>query len=203
MESSPKIVALLGSYRSAGVIETVVDEILESARQQGAETAIIRLMDRHIEFCTNCRSCTQAPGNTRGVCPLPDEMSAILDEIAAADGFILASPMNFFTVTAVMKRFIERLVCFAYWPWGAKVPKNRKVPQDKRAVLVMSSAAPALLGRYFTKMAHLMKTVSRLLGAPRPDILWIGIAAQQPQPRISGRMLQKARGLGKKLATPR
>lgn len=26
--------------------------------------------------------------------------------------------MNFGSVTAIMKRFIERLTVYAYWPWG-------------------------------------------------------------------------------------
>jgi multimeric flavodoxin WrbA len=53
-------------------------------------------------------------------------MGAILDEIAASDAVVLASPMNFWTVTALMKRFIERLVCFAYWPWGMGARKHAR-----------------------------------------------------------------------------
>jgi multimeric flavodoxin WrbA len=49
---------------------------------------------------------------------------------------MLGSPMNFWTVTALMKRFIERLVCYAYWPWGIVAPQTRKGPRDKRAVVV-------------------------------------------------------------------
>ena len=56
---------------------------------------------------------------------------------------VLASPMNFWTVTALMKRFIERLICYSYWPWGKTRPKIAKQEgKRKRAVLVCSSAAP-------------------------------------------------------------
>ena len=71
-------------------------------------------------------------------------MNAILDEIDRSDALVLASPMNFWTVTAVMKRFIERLICFAYWPWGMHAPKMRNKLKTKRAVVVVSSAAPSL-----------------------------------------------------------
>ena len=30
---------------------------------------------------------------------------------------------NFFNVTAVTRRFIERLICYACWPWGKKDPQ--------------------------------------------------------------------------------
>ena len=80
--------------------------------------AKIYLIDKHIEFCANCRTCTQQEGQTRGQCSTIDDMRGILDEIERPDAIVLASPMNFWTVTAIMKRFIERLVCYAYWPWG-------------------------------------------------------------------------------------
>ena len=41
---------------------------------------------------------------------------ALLNELERSDAIVLASPMNFWTVTAVMKRFIERLLGSA-WPW--------------------------------------------------------------------------------------
>jgi multimeric flavodoxin WrbA len=63
-------------------------------------------------------------------------MATVLDQIEQSDGIMLGSPMNFWTVTALMKRFIERLVCYAYWPWGIVAPQTRKGPRDKRAVVV-------------------------------------------------------------------
>ena len=92
-------------------------------------------------------------------------MNGLLDEIERSDAIVLASPMNFWTVTAVMKRFIERLVCFAYWPWGTAGPKMRNKPKTKRAVVVVSSACPSLLARLMTRMVGLMKSCAKLLGA--------------------------------------
>ena len=78
-------------------------------------------------------------------------MCAILDEIEKSDAIVIASPVNFGTVTAVMKKFIERLVCFAYWPWGKAAPKIRDTRKSRKAVVISSSAAPAILTRLFTK----------------------------------------------------
>ncbi len=130
---------------------------------------------------------------------MSDEMDGIITELERADAFILGSPMNFWTVTAIMKRFIERLVCFAYWPWGMAGPKYRIRDGKKRAVVVGSSAAPALISRLFTKMVKLLKDVSILLGAGRVDVLFIGLAAGKEHQELSARVKRKARILGKKL----
>jgi NAD(P)H-dependent FMN reductase len=196
-----KIVAILGTYRKGGVIDSAVDEILAAARQAGAETSKVYLIDRHVEFCTNCRTCTQQEGDHRGQCPIADDMNALLDEIERSDAFILASPMNFWTVTALMKRFIERLICFAYWPWGKAGPKLRNIPKTKRAVVVISSACPALLARLMTRMVGLLKSCARVLGAKTVDVLFIGLTASEPKADIGDRARKKARRLGKKLAS--
>lgn len=195
-----RVTAILGTYRKGGVIDSAVDEILGSAREAGAEVSKIYLIDKHIEFCTNCRTCTQEEGPARGRCPTVDDMSGILDQIERSDAIVLASPMNFWTVTAVMKRFIERLVCYVYWPWGAMGPAMRNKRKEKRAVLVISSAAPSLLGRLMTRMRGLMKTTSGLLGAKTIGVLSIGLAAGEPKQDIGERARRKARRLGKKLA---
>jgi multimeric flavodoxin WrbA len=203
MNSHIHVTAILGTYRKGGVIDTAVDAILDSAREAGAETTKIYLIDRHIEFCTNCRACTQPEGTHRGQCQIHDEMDVLLNEIEQSDVIVLASPMNFWTVTAVMKRFIERLVCYAYWPWGKAGPKIRDKRKPKRAVIVVSSAAPSLLARLMTRMVGLLKTCAAMLGAKTIGVLFIGLAAGDVQQDIGNRARRKARRLGKKLASHR
>lgn len=200
MRKGKKIVAVVGSYRRGGIVDRVVDEILASARNEGAETSKIFLMDRHIEFCTNCRQCAGQSGFDHGKCPQVDDMEAILDELTGADALVLGSPMNFGTVTAVMKRFIERLVCFAYWPWGMMSPKTRNRRMGKEAVIVISSAAPAFLMRFRTGIAGLLKTAASLLGARTVGVVAVGLAARKPHQELRKGTIKKARLLGKALA---
>jgi len=192
--------AIVGSYRKGGTVDTVIDAILSAAREAGAETSKIYLIDKHIEFCTNCRQCTQAPGAIRGACPLEDDMSAVLDAIERADALVLGSSINFYTVTAVMKKFAERLLVYDYWPWGMLRPKPRSKKRDKRAVIVISSAAPAIMTRLLTGAGKLMKDAALMLGFRTIGVLTIGLAAtaakMQPRPGI----LKKARRLGALLA---
>jgi multimeric flavodoxin WrbA len=200
MHDKIKITAVIGSYRKGGIIDRAVDELLAGARAGGAETTKIYLIDRRIEFCTNCRSCTLEEGSRRGLCPSADEMGAVLDELELSDAIVLASPTNFGTVTAVMKRFIERLACYAYWPWGMYGPQIRIKRKEKPAVVVASSAAPAIIARIATQMVGLLKKAADVMGARTIGVLFIGLAAQQPQQELGRRTLEKAHRLGRKLA---
>jgi len=200
MTDRKKVLAIIGSYRKGGVIDKAVDEILFSAGEAGAETGKIYLIDRHIEFCSNCRTCTQHPGTERGRCITEDDMDGILDELQAADAIILGSPMNFGTVTAVMKKIIERLVCFAYWPWGMNAPRIRTDIKPKYAVVVASSAAPSLIARLSSNMVKLLKNAAGLLGARTIGVLFIGLAAGKKQQDIGDRTKRTARRLGRQLA---
>ena len=195
-----KVTAIVGSYRKGGTVDTVIDAILSAARETGAETTKIYLIDKHIEFCTNCRECTQVQGTARGACPLEDEMSAVLDAIERSDALVLGSSINFYTVTAVMKKFSERLLCYAFWPWGMLRPKLRNKKRDKRAVIVISSAAPAIMTRLLTGAGKLMKDAAQMLGFRTIGVLTIGLAATASKPQISPRILKQSRCLGAQLA---
>jgi len=201
MDQRVMVTAIVGSYRKGGIIDLAVDEILASAAAEGAEVAKIYLIDKQIEFCTNCRACTQEEGQGHGHCSIDDEMGGLLETLERSDSLVLASPMNFFTVTALMKRFIERLVCFAYWPWGTAAPKTRSTRRDKRAVLVISSAAPSLMARWLTGMGSLLKRCAGLLGAKTVGVLYIGFAAKQPKQELAQRAKRAANRLGKRLAS--
>jgi len=195
-----KIIALSGSYRRDGIIEHAVDAILRAAAEKGAETEKVRLIESRIEFCRNCRKCTQKVGPQRGACVHRDDMEELLKKIEAADGLVLASPVNFFGVTAVTQRFIERLVCYACWPWGKPGPALRLKDRGIRAVLVTSSAMPAALGRVFTRSLGGLKRAAQTLGAKPVGTLFIGKAALQEKQDLPQAILDKAQKLGYELA---
>jgi multimeric flavodoxin WrbA len=197
------IIAIVGSYRRGGTVDAIIDEILSAAREAGAATSKIYLIDRHIEFCTNCRECTQEQGEGRGACPLEDDMRGILDAIENADALVLGTCINFYTVTAVMKKFAERLLCYDYWPWGMLRPRMRNQKRNKRAVVVISSAAPSIMTRLLTGAVKLMKDVALMLGCRTVGVITTGLAATAPKMEVRPRILNKARRLGTLLARNR
>ena len=200
---APKIVAIVGTYRKGRVIDTAVDEMLAGAVSAGAQTEKIMLLDRHIEFCTNCRDCTQQPGSQRGQCPLQDDLTGILDALDEADGIVLASPINFGNVTALMKRFIERLICYAYWPWDIKkAPKLRIQKPTRQAVLAVSSMCPAFPGRLLmANPLRTMKTAARCVGAGTIGTCYFGLTAVSRDETLSEKNRQKAFQMGRTLAS--
>jgi multimeric flavodoxin WrbA len=195
-----KVVAIVGSYRRGGTVDTAVEAVLEGARARGASTHTIYLTDKHIEFCTNCRTCAQAPGLGRGKCVLDDELNGILTEIDASNSIVLASSVNCGNVTAIFRRFLERLMGYVYWPWGQPAPKSRSKVRHLNAVLVASSAMPAPMMLLFTGTANALRMAAAALGAKVVGNLWLGLAAAEPHHELSRRTLQRAKRLGVRLA---
>jgi putative NADPH-quinone reductase len=195
-----KVVAIVGSYRKGGTIDQAVEAVLEGARARGAVTQTIRLSERQIEFCTNCRQCMQAPGEERGKCVQHDEMEPILAGIEAADAVVLGSPVNAFNTTAIFRRFMERLVGYGYWPWGQNAPVARTKRRPRKAVLVASSAAPGFLIPLATGAPRALGLAATLLGAKPVGKLWIGFAAREQHQQLTDKTRERARRLGLKLA---
>lgn len=195
-----KILAINGSYRRGGVIDQAVGAACAAARAAGAETEEIKLAEKNIEFCDNCRACAQQPGPERGDCPLADDMNAILDAAEAAQGLILAAPVNCFNVTALFRKFMERGTPYAYWPWGAHAPSMRLKAGGKRAALITSSAMPSLFGRMFTGAMRALKLTAATFGAKVSGTLFIGLASAEQNPRLTPRDKRLAETLGRRLA---
>jgi putative NADPH-quinone reductase len=197
---SKKIVAIVGSYRKDGAIDHAVDAVLEGAREKGAQTHTIHLTEQHIEFCTNCRQCTQATGKERSKCPQQDDLESILTEIEAADAVVLASPVNYWNATAIFRRFLERLLGYVEWPWGQNAPRSRSKLQPRKAILIASSAMPGFLIPFATGTSKALRIAAQSLGAKPVGSLWIGLVSQTPHPQLSARTLNRARRLGMGLA---
>lgn len=182
-----KIIAIIGSYRKSGVIDQAVDAALKPAVANGAEAEKVYLTDKHIEFCTNCRACTQeSPDKIRGKCVISDDMNGILDKIDSSDAIILASPVNFSTVTALMKKFVERLIVYGYWPWSGKFPVNRVKARNKKCVIITASGCPVILNRLLMPSAlNIMKMSAGLVGARVVKSLYFGSAGISRSPKLT------------------
>jgi putative NADPH-quinone reductase len=186
-----KIVAINGSYVTNGIIDQVMAEFRQLAAQNQHTWIEYTLRETPIEFCKNCRQCTQAPGIGRGECVIPDGMAAMLDSVDQSDLLVLASPVNFFDVTAVMKRWTERLVCYAHWPWGQPGPAYRLKKSDKKAILVLSSAMPRHFVGWFTQAPKSLKRITTTIGAKPVKILKLGLQGQTARPQLSEKEKQR------------
>jgi NAD(P)H-dependent FMN reductase len=195
-----KILGIVGSYQKNGIIDRLVTETLSSAGAMGAATKKIYLSDAHIEFCKNCRQCTQEPGAEPGTCVHSDDFNAILSEWKECDGLVIGAPVNFFNITAVTRKFMERLSCFSYWPWGQHGPKMRSRSKDKRAVLITAAAMPSFLGRFLTGAPRALRLIAETMGAKPIKTIFAGLAAQKEHQAPSEKTIRQARAAGRQLA---
>ena len=193
------IVAIVGSYRKHGIIDQAVDATLEAAAQAGASTRKIYLTDYPIEFCRNCRTCTQPPGPQRGHCVIEDRLGDILEPMEQADGLILASPVNFGQATAITRRLLERMLGYTHWPWNSLAPTPRLKP-TKPAIIISSSAMPGWMARLGTGAARSLKNMARLVGARTIGQIYIGLAARAPEQQLHAATRRRAADLGRRLA---
>ena len=199
-----KVVAIVGTYRKGKVIDSIVTELLRGAQENGCDTEKIYLIDKEIEYCNNCRSCCQQKDiAVHDKCIFDDDMVGILKKIDDADCIVLASPINFGTVTAVMKKFIERLTVYGYWPWGMAAPQFRIKETTKQAILVTSSACPACLGKMmfiYNACYSTMKKAARCFGAKVVKKITLGYVAMMEDGRITQKDLKRAYNTGCRIA---
>jgi len=102
-----KILGVVGSKRKKGNTSCLVQEAIQVAKNEGAETELIFLSDYSIQDCTGCEGCKET-----FKCIINDDMQKIYPLLWEADGIILGSPTYFYNISADMKAFIDR--CYSF-----------------------------------------------------------------------------------------
>jgi multimeric flavodoxin WrbA len=105
-----RIAAICGSPRR-GNCHSVLNSIQE--HYPDIDYKLLMLNELNLEQCRGCYVCI-ARGEE--LCPLKDDRDMIIEEISAADGIILASPVHVNHISALMKHFIGRLGFLAHRP---------------------------------------------------------------------------------------
>ncbi|MBA4421827.1 MAG: flavodoxin family protein [Syntrophus sp. (in: bacteria)] len=115
-----KVVVLLGSPRRKGNSAILAAQIARGARGAGAKVETVFLQDMNIAPCKSCYACQHE--NSKG-CAINDAMQEVYPKLLAAEAWVIASPVYWFTMSAQMKLFMDR--CFAL-PAYAKEPFTGK-----------------------------------------------------------------------------
>jgi multimeric flavodoxin WrbA len=105
-----KVMAFNGSPRKTWNTATLLENALEGAASQGAETELIHLYDLKYKGCISCFKCKIRGGKSYGRCAVKDGLMAVFEKVEAADALILGSPIYFGTVSGEMRSFMERLL---------------------------------------------------------------------------------------------
>ena len=200
MNETRKVLAINGSYRAGGITDRVVAGILADLEALGVAVEQIKLRDYPIEFCMNCRECMQQPGDAPGHCVLNDGMAKLVEKIEDADGYVLAAPTNFSSVTALFKRFSERLSVYGYWPWGKPAPVFRRAKLPKKpAIIISSCAAPGILGRLTYMTNRNLKVTAKTIGGKVVGSMVTGLVSQERAPELPQRTQRRIKALAPRL----
>lgn len=121
-KQNKKVVVLLGSPRKKGNSTILAESISQGARAAGAEVVSFYLHGMNIRPCQSCYTCQKK--DSRG-CAMDDDMQQIYPELVAAEAWVIASPVYWFTMSAQTKLFMDR--CFALAAYGGSQAFKKKV----------------------------------------------------------------------------
>ncbi|MBU0653054.1 MAG: flavodoxin family protein, partial [Proteobacteria bacterium] len=108
-----KVLVLLGSPRKKGNSAILADRIAKGAKAAGAKVETIFLHGLKIAPCKSCYACQKK--KSKG-CAIKDAMQDLYPKLLAADAWVIASPVYWFTMSAQTKLFMDR--CFALLAYG-------------------------------------------------------------------------------------
>ncbi len=132
----PTIIAIYGSPRRRGNTASLLDRAIQGAEEGGARVEPVVLRDLKLSPCLEIYGCKKT-----GKCTIQDDFQPLADQLAAADGVMLASPIFFYTVSAHTKILMDR--CQSFWVkrhWIEKAPFSAG-PDPSRKGLFISVGA--------------------------------------------------------------
>ena len=126
-----KVIGIAGSPRRGGNTDLLLGEVLRGAASKGAEVKTIILSELTIAPCQHCDACLET-----GRCKVEDDMQMVYRELEEADRIVLASPIQFMTVTAQAKAMIDR--CQSLWArkYILKQPPLGSEPGKKKGLFI-------------------------------------------------------------------
>jgi multimeric flavodoxin WrbA len=114
-----KVEFIIGSPRKKGNTVVMAESLNNNLNKEKFTSNFTFLYDLEINACTDCRGCKR--GNL--TCIVKDDMQEIYKRIDAADILVFGTPIYWFTPTAKMKAFLDRLVPY----YGMNKLTNKKM----------------------------------------------------------------------------
>lgn len=129
-----KILVISCGGRPRGNTAQLTDAFIRGAEEAGNQVQRVSLLDTKVEPCLGCNVCRHGKP-----CVLKDGFGEIVPKIEWADALVFASPLYYWTISALMKAFIERLYGIAAYDPAPPLGRYEKYP-DKDCALLMTAA---------------------------------------------------------------
>lgn len=133
--SEKNVLAILGSPHANGTTATMLDLAIQKAEQSGYVVTKINLYEKQLSFCTGCRACMDTQ-----ICVQKDSIQEIAVLLQKCQMVILAAPVYWANVPAVVKNLFDRLL-------GTAIKETDTFPKPrlpgKRYMILTSCNTPA------------------------------------------------------------
>lgn len=103
-KSSCNVLAIQGSFQKTGNTTIMLKHAVEQAKQCGHEVTYVNLFEKNIGYCKGCKKCV------KGIeCVFKDDIVDMVRLIKEADVIILAAPVYWGNVPAIVKNLMDRM----------------------------------------------------------------------------------------------
>ncbi|WP_163335750.1 flavodoxin family protein [Desulfopila sp. IMCC35008] len=126
-------VIVLGSPRKKGNSEVLVRAIAKGLESTGGSVEYIRLNSLSLRPCQGCGGCDKT-----GACVIKDDMTDIYSQVDRADRLIVTTPIYFYTVSAQLKIFMDRMQ--AFWARKYNLKVKYREGEGRKGYLVATAA---------------------------------------------------------------
>lgn len=103
--SGKNVLVLMSAGTRLGNTDRLTDAYIKGLKEKGHSVTKVYLGSMRIEGCRGCGVCQRLTHK----CAIKDDMQELYPLFEACDTVVMASPLYFWTITARLKAFIERL----------------------------------------------------------------------------------------------
>lgn len=179
------VLVLMSAGTRHGNTDRLTDAYIRGLVKKGHTVTKIYLGSIRMAGCRGCGAC-QRNGNR---CVVQDDMQRLYPLFAQCDTLVMASPLYFWTITARLKAFVERLYA---------ISKEDKYP-EKETVLLMTAGDDK--ENTFDHAQSYFHIISSVLGGHEAGIYCAGgcTECEKAVRNIDGRHLENAYQMGLEL----
>jgi len=179
-----KAIGIVGSPRKNGNTDTLVQAVLDGAKDAGYQTEKYYLNEMSYKGCQGCGYC-KAHEN----CRLKDDVSKLLEAFQEASAIAFGSPIYFFQFTGQFRLMEDRMYSLVDGNF------NSRVKPGKKAVVVASQGNPD--ENAFNGTIQEFANVLKLLGIQLTGTVNMTNGGSLDAVRSRKDLLEKARAMGK------
>lgn len=182
-----KVIGFNGSARKDGNTSALIQKVFEPLEAEGIQTKQVNLGAKAVNGCLACMKCHEKQD---GHCiQTKDPLNDWLDEMKAADGIILGTPVYFADISGQLKCFMDRT--------GMVAIANGNMFKRKAAAAVVAVRRAGAVSAFHSVNAYFTIAEMIVVGSS----YWnIGFGMDKGDVAQDGEGLQTMRNLGQNMA---